>query len=95
MARDGQDWPDNLAAPTLTCAYKYVLNRCTLSGMADDFQGVPAREWHEAMRDAGLARTFAWIALWLVALLVFTLIERGVLAGWSDLFRPVSGPAGA
>lgn len=52
------------------------------------------RELHDAARDAGLARTFAWIALWLVVLLVFTLIERGTLAGWSDLFHPVAGPAG-
>lgn len=62
--------------------------------MADDFAAVPHREWHDALRDAALARTFAWIALWLVVLLVFTLIERGTLAGWADLFHPVTGPAG-
>jgi hypothetical protein len=61
--------------------------------VADEFSAVPAHEWHEALRDVRLARTFAWVALWLVALLVFTLIERGVLAGWSDLIHPVSGPA--
>jgi hypothetical protein len=62
--------------------------------VADDFEAVPREQWHEALREVRLARTFAWIALWLVLLLVFTLIERGTLAGWSDLIHPVSGPAG-
>jgi hypothetical protein len=63
--------------------------------MASDFEGVPRDEWRQMRRDANLARTFAWLALWLLGLLVFTLIERNVLAGWSDLFRPVAGPASA
>ena len=58
--------------------------------MADDH----ADMLHDALQQARLARSFAWIALWLVGLLVFTLIERGVLASWSDLFHPVAGPAG-
>lgn len=61
--------------------------------MADDFTGVPSGEWHEIRRDARRGALFGWLALCLALLLVFTLIERGVLAGWSDLFRPVS-PAG-
>lgn len=61
--------------------------------MADDFTGVPEREWHEIGRDARRGALFGWLALSLILLLVFTLIERGVLAGWGDLFRPVS-PAG-
>jgi hypothetical protein len=61
--------------------------------MADDFEAVPRGQWQDALREMRLARTFAWIALWLVALLVFTLIERGTLTSWADLFHPVSGPA--
>ena len=61
--------------------------------MADDFAGVPAHEWHEVGRDARRGVLFGWLALCLALLLVFTLIERGVLSGWSDLFHPVAGPA--
>ena len=62
--------------------------------MADDFTGVPAHEWHEIGRDARRGALFGWLALCLVLLLVFTLIERGTLAGGSDLFRPVSPASG-
>lgn len=60
-----------------------------LSPMADDFTGVPADEWWRVSRDSTTARLLAWIAFALTVLLVLTLIERGVLAGWADLFRPV------
>lgn len=55
--------------------------------MADDFTGVPDREWYEMGRDAAWARLFAWAALALAVLLVMTLIEKGVLTGWGDLMR--------
>ncbi len=56
--------------------------------MADDFTGVPDREWHEFGRDAALARMFSGVALLLGVLVVLTLIEKGVLSGWGDLVRP-------
>jgi len=59
-----------------------------LSGVADDFTGVPSDDWYRAGRDAALARLAAVLALGLAVLLVLTLIERGVLSGWSDLVRP-------
>ncbi len=60
----------------------------------DDFTVIPSGEWREIRRDAGFARTFAWLAFCLLALLIFTLIEKGVLAGWSDLFRPAAPASG-
>jgi hypothetical protein len=56
--------------------------------MADDFTGVPPDDWYHAVRDATWARLFAWLALGLAVLLVLTLIEKGILSGWSDLVRP-------
>lgn len=35
-------------------------------------------------------RIATFIALWVLALLVLTLIEKGVLAGWGDLFHTVT-----
>lgn len=55
--------------------------------MADDFTGIPADQWWRMSRDTSAARLFAWIAFSLSVLLVLTLIERGVLSGWGDLFR--------
>jgi hypothetical protein len=61
--------------------------RVMLSGMADDYTGVPSDDWYHAVRDATWARLFAWLALGLAVLLVLTLIEKGILAGWGDLIR--------
>lgn len=58
-----------------------------LCRMADDFTGVPADQWWRVNRDATAARLFAVVALALVVLLILTLTERGVISGWSDLFR--------
>lgn len=61
--------------------------------MADDFTGVPSDQWHQVRARVD---TYAWV-FWMLAglfgLLVLRLIDKGVLAGWADLFRPVS-PAG-
>ena len=56
--------------------------------MADDFQGIPSDAWQNTVRDALLARLFAWIALGLSVLLVLALISKGILSGWGDLVRP-------
>ena len=60
-----------------------------LSLMADDFTGVPSDQWWRLHRDTSVIRLYAVLAFALVVLLVLTLIEKGVLSGWSDLFRTV------
>jgi hypothetical protein len=62
--------------------------------MADEFEGVPREEWWQ-IRD-GL-RTYSWL-FWLLAgllgLLILRLIDKGVLAGWSDLLHPAAPASG-
>ena len=55
--------------------------------MADDFTGVPADDWHALRGDMRSVTNLALLALLLFALLVMTLIDKGVLSGWADLLR--------
>lgn len=61
--------------------------------MADDFIGVPYPAWSDLEARARFASWLAFAALMLLALLVGTLISKGVLSGWRDLVDFADTPA--
>lgn len=57
--------------------------RCTLTGMADDFTGVPTEDFLHLHDEMTVTRLIALMALLMFALLAFALIRSGVLPrGW-------------
>jgi len=53
--------------------------------VADEFTGVPRDEWHHALDRIDLIRDLVIFGLALLALLILTLIDKGVLTGLADL----------
>lgn len=58
--------------------------------MADDFIGMPLGDWLDMDRRTRLHGMLLTLCLTLLTLLVMTLIQRGVLAGWGDLIHDVT-----
>jgi len=54
--------------------------------MADEFEAVPSEQWWRMRQRIGDLAWLFWLLAGLFALLVLTLIDKGVLSGWSDLF---------
>lgn len=56
---------------------------------ADDFVGVPRDDWRDLSDHVSRLGNVVFILLMLVALLVITLVQKGVLTSALDLFRAV------
>lgn len=61
--------------------------------MPDDFVGVPKTEWLDLRDRVSILRGLIVVLAALFALLVLTLVQRGVLASPLDLFRLDVRPA--
>lgn len=59
--------------------------------MADDLTAIPTDLYREMRDDLGAVKCLLWIVAVVLALLICTLVQKGVLTSWTDLFKPTGG----
>jgi hypothetical protein len=55
--------------------------------VADDYTAVPTPEWQRIDRVLANLKGLALLTACILLLLITTLLQKGVLTSWSDLFR--------